>query len=191
MTSSCSRRKRNKNSIIVHECTGTFNYVHNPCRPAILNYLAIQYTAFSGFGFSTPTRFLVESLIQWANSDLHRNAGFNLSYPSCLDKYRLRSDHANEELVEFGLKNFSKQLECIERGYLKKAPFLTGDRRTVADSFVATVVRQAQWNGFQFQMWPKVEKWLRQVRAQEFWSQVHHDHNALVQELDKEQFSFD
>ena len=137
------------------------------------------------------TRCLVESLCSWANSDLHRTAGYNLAYPSCLEKYRLKSDQANEELIEFGLKTFAKQLECIERGYLKKSAYLTGDRITVADSFVATVVLQAQWNGFQLQMWPKTEKWLRLVRAQEFWSQVHHDHNELVQELNKSQFSFD
>ena len=120
-----------------------------------------------------------------------RSAGYDLAYPSCLDKYRLPSEAANEELIERGMRHLAKQLECLETGYLKQQPFLTGDRPTVADSFVATVIAQAQWTGFRFQMWPRVEKWLRLVRAQEFWSDVHRVHNGLVRELDKEPFTFD
>ena len=89
------------------------------------------------------------------------------------------------------MRHLAKQLECLETGYLKHHQFLTGDRLTVADSFVATVILQAQWNGFRFQMWPKVERWLRLVRAQEFWSQVHRVHNELVRELEEQPFEFD
>ena len=41
-------------------------------RPAILRYLASKYTHFLGFGLTVATRMMVESLLSWANAQLHR-----------------------------------------------------------------------------------------------------------------------
>lgn len=40
--------------------------------PAILHYLAAQFADHAGFGISLSTRMMSESLISWANSELHR-----------------------------------------------------------------------------------------------------------------------
>ena len=42
--------------------------------PAILQYLATQYTHHAGYGGHTlAARMLVESLLSWANAELHRH----------------------------------------------------------------------------------------------------------------------
>ena len=55
---------------------------------------------------------------------------------------------------------------------------------TVADSYIATTLLQAEWIGFKFRLWPKVESWLRRVKAQEYWSEVHAAHRELVTEIE-------
>jgi len=42
------------------------------CSPAILSYLAQHYTDHAGYGITLQNRFLTESLLSWANSELHR-----------------------------------------------------------------------------------------------------------------------
>ena len=78
----------------------------------------------------------------------HRCAGYCVAYPSCVDVYRLSTDAATEELVESGMRKLAKHTEHIEAEHLQNKPYLTGSRATVADSFIATVLLQAQWNGF-------------------------------------------
>ena len=54
----------------------------------------------------------------------------------------------------------------------------------MADSYVATVLIQAEWVGFSFRMWPRVATWLKRVRSQENWAQVHASHRELVTEIE-------
>lgn len=153
--------------------------------PAILTYLASNYTDYAGYGITLQNRLLTESLISWANSELHRAVGHNYIYPQFLEQYILPSDKANDVLVEYGLKQLSRQLEILEKKYLEKSHFLTGNRITIADSFVATVLLQAQWSGTKFTMWPHVEKWLSHVQNQVHWDTVHLSHAAFLKELEK------
>ena len=62
--------------------------------------------------------------------------------------------------------------------------YLSGDRLTVADSYAATVLIQAEWVGFSFRMWPRVASWLKRVRSQQNWTQVHTQHRELVSEIE-------
>ncbi|XP_060601873.1 glutathione S-transferase theta-3-like [Ruditapes philippinarum] len=153
--------------------------------PAILTYLATNYTDFAGYGITLQNRLLTESLISWANSELHRAVGHTYIYPQFLEQYALPSESANEVLVEFGLKLLSRQLEILEKKYLEKSQFLTGNRITVADSFVATILLQAEWSGTKFKMWPHVEKWLSRVKNQVHWDTVHMSHSMYLRELER------
>ena len=117
-----------------------------------------------------------------------RVVGYSYAYPSALVKYRLRRDEANEALIEYGMSELVKQLERLENGYLAKHKYLAGERHTVADSYVATVLLQAEWVGLSFRLWPRVEHWLRRERAQEFWGEVHAAHNQVVREVENAPF---
>ncbi|KAL4235460.1 Glutathione S-transferase [Mactra antiquata] len=153
--------------------------------PAILTYLATTYTDYSGYGITLQSRLLTESLLSWANSELHRAVGHNYIYPQFLEQYALPVEKANEVLVESGLKLLGRKLEVIEKKYLDKSQYLTGSRVTIADSFVATVLLQAEWSGTKFTMWPKVEKWLSRVKNQVHWETVHNSHMMYLRELER------
>ncbi|XP_046381062.2 glutathione S-transferase theta-1-like isoform X1 [Haliotis rufescens] len=159
--------------------------------PAILHYLAAQFADHAGFGISLSTRMMSESLISWANSELHRVVGYGYVYPQFLEKYALSGEEANEVLVEKGLHYITRHLEVLENRYLAKHKYLTGDRHTVADVFVATVLLQLQWPNFQFRIWPKVDTWLSRVKQVEFWDIVHVSHREFLQELERNRYTFD
>ena len=114
-----------------------------------------------------------------------RAVGYNYIYPQFLEKYTLPSESANECLVESGLKLLSRHLEILEKKYLEKTRFLVGNRITVADSFIACILVQAEWTGTKLKMWPKVESWLSRVKNQEHWDTVHLSHNLYLRELER------
>ncbi|XP_050398125.1 glutathione S-transferase theta-1 [Patella vulgata] len=151
--------------------------------PPILNYLAQTYTNHAGFGSNQSTRLATESVISWANSELHRVIGYGYIYPQFLEKYAVPSEHLNDAIVDKGLRHVTQKLEILEGRYLSKNKYLTGKTLTMADIFVATVVAQLQWTGSKSQMWPNVIEWLSRVQKVEFWEEVHASHRQYVQEL--------
>ncbi|KAK7464000.1 hypothetical protein BaRGS_00037998 [Batillaria attramentaria] len=159
--------------------------------PAILNYLANTYTHHAGFGHGLPTRYITESLCSWANSELHRAVGYKYVYPQFLEKYALPDHDHNEGMMEHGLRDVIRHLETLEQRYLVGNHYLTGNRQTLADMFVATVLVQMEWTGFKFKMWPKVDIWLGRVKHAEFWDFVHTSHKEFVAELERSRFQFD
>ncbi|ESO82235.1 hypothetical protein LOTGIDRAFT_170146 [Lottia gigantea] len=157
--------------------------------PAILNYLAEHYTQHAGFGPNLQTRALTQSVISWANSELHRVIGHEYIYPQFLEKYAIPSERLNNAMVEYGLKHVSQKLEIIENRYLKKNKFLTGKTITMADIYAATIVLQLQWTGTTSRMWPNIIQWLARVQREDFWETVHTAHRDYVEELTSGRFS--
>lgn len=154
--------------------------------PAILAYLASNYTDYAGYGNTLPSRLLTESLISWANSELHRAVGYCYIYPQFLEKFALPNERANDVLIESGLKQLSRHLEILEKAYLSNSKhYLTGNRITVADSYIATILVQAEWSGTKFGMWPLVDKWLSRVKDQVHWDSVHVTHNMYLKDLER------
>jgi len=116
---------------------------------------------------------------------IFRCVGFNYIYPQFLEKYALPDARANEVLIEQGLKQLSHHLELLEKKYLEKSPFLTGNRPTIADTFVGTVLVQVEWTGTKLSMWPRVDKWLSRVKNQVHWDVVHSAHCMYLKELER------
>ncbi len=129
-------------------------------------------------------------LPHWLVPTQSRITGYSYAYPSCLDRYRLPKAEANEILIERGITELSGQLERLEDGYLRNRKYLAGDRLTIADSYVATILIQVEWVGFKFKLWPRVDAWLKRVRAQEYWSEVHAAHCQLVEEIESAPFEY-
>lgn len=90
-----------------------------------------------------------------------------------------------------GLRTISGLLERLETRYLQRTPYLCGQRITIADMFVATVLVQLEWTTFNFKLWPKVASWLQRVKRVDFWEKVHEEHVGFVKELKAKRYRFD
>ena len=94
-------------------------------------------------------------------------------------------------MTEHALRDVIRHLETLEQRYLASNHYLTGNRQTVADYFVGSVLVQMEWTGFRFKLWPKVESWVARVKRAEFWDTVHASHKEFVAELERNRFQFD
>lgn len=113
----------------------------------------------------------------------YRVTGYMYVYPQFLVKYRLPNESANESLIENGIHLLTRQLNKLENEILTKRSYLCGDTPTVADSYVATTLLQAEWADFNFKMWPRVTMWLMRVMDQPHWDTVHAAHTAFLDEM--------
>ena len=113
--------------------------------------------------------------------------GYKYVYPQLLERYHLSNEAGTEELVDKGLAEASELLEALESFYLRDNPFLCGSELTVADSYVATILCQAEWVDFDFKLWPRLSEWLARVKGQEHWRDVHSTHNDFLLKLKKDQ----
>lgn len=93
--------------------------------------------------------------------------------------------------MEYGLTRLTSHMESIEKRYLDKQKYLTGVKVTIADSYVATILLQLEWTKFNFKMWPKVDAWLRRIKQQEFWQDVHATHLTFLREIGNANWSMD
>jgi len=159
--------------------------------PAILQYLAREFTGHLGFGYGQQARLLSESLVSWACGELHRCVGYNYVYPQFLERYALPSHDHTEALVEHSLQRVTSLLETLEKRYLNGSPYLTGGRVTIADSAVATVLVQLEWPAFSFKLWPNVQLWMHRVTHVDFWDTVHQAHYDFTQELKQSRYKFE
>ena len=98
---------------------------------------------------------------------------------------------SNEIFIEKGLYFVTRMLEILESKYLSKNKYLTGNRHTMADLYVATILVQLEWPGFKFKLWPKVDNWLSRVKMVEFWEEVHVSHQEYLRELERNRYQFD
>lgn len=153
---------------------------------AILRYFAQKYTDFAGWGKTSEDRYRVHSVLDWASSKLLDVLGYKYVYPQLLERYHLPNEAATEELVDKGLSEASELLEALENYYLGDNPFLCGSELTVADSYVATILCQAEWVDFDFKLWPRLWEWLPRVKGQEHWREVHSTHDEFLQKLKKD-----
>lgn len=151
----------------------------------ILRYLAQRYTDFAGWGKAPQDRHKVQSVLDWASSKLLNALGYKYVYPQLLERFHLPNDAATEELVERGLAQTSELLEVIENFYLQDHPFLCGSELTVADSYVATIMCQAELVELDFILWPRLCAWMVKVKGQEHWVEVHSAHADFLQKVKK------
>ena len=114
--------------------------------------------------------------------------GFKHIYPQFIEKYQLSSTEDTESLVVKTATTFSKCLELLEGFYLKSNPYLCGKELTVADNYVATVLCQGEWVDFDLKMWPRVYEWLKKVKQQKEWDEVHEKHTMFLRQLRKDSF---
>ena len=62
----------------------------------------------------------------------------------------------------------------------------TGTTPTIADYYVTTLLLQLEWLNFEFQLWPKLLKWMNTFKELELWKKVHEKHDGFVKELKKQ-----
>ena len=119
--------------------------------PAIVQYVADQKPQ-SGLAPAAGTieRYRLAEWLNFITSELHKSFSplFNAeAAPAWKDAARA---------------NIAKRLDLIER-HLDGKQFLLGDRFTVADGYLFTVLNWSGWTKFDLSKWPRVQAYLARI----------------------------
>ena len=97
------------------------------------------------------------------------------------DRFKLASN--GEALEEVGLREMSRYLEVLEQRILSDKPYVCGDEPCIADYYIATILAQIEWLGFDLKLWPGVIKWSKAIAEKDFWKKTHKDHDEFIKSL--------
>lgn len=154
-----------------------------PC----LRYLESKYTKKrKGWADDPQIKAKINTVLDWAASELHSVIGYNLVYPQFFDASRLPGGaEPTEAVITNATRKVVDELESIEKKYFSHgSAFLCGDQLSVADLYVATILVQLEWvEAVDMKLWPKINRWLKEVRKQEHWNTVHVKHREFVEAL--------
>jgi glutathione S-transferase len=135
---------------------------------AILKHLADL--AGAAYPKAPQARARVNQLMDWFNTGLYRDFGYNFVYPQVLPDYRFENPTTQAEVIARGAERAARWLGVLDRCYLSQAGYLCGDEPTIADYMGVSYVTLADWIGYDLSPWPNVVRWVRAMRARPSWA---------------------
>lgn len=110
------------------------------------------------------TRTKIDEFLSWEHLGGRFGAGY-LFYVQWVQPL-MTGQQPNPKLLEGLEKNLNSTLDIIENVWLKDTEYLTGNKVTVADLFLASDLQQARICNFDpTKNRPKIEKWLNKVKT--------------------------
>ena len=112
--------------------------------------------------------------------------GYNFIYPQFFDASRLPGGtEPTEAMIDLATRKVVDELELLEKKHFSDGmAYICGDKLTIADIYVATVLVQLEWvEVIDMKLWPKLNRWLKEVRKHPHWNTVHAKHYEFVESL--------
>jgi glutathione S-transferase len=155
---------------------------------AILKYLA-DLIGSPAYPSDLRRRSRVNERMDWINTNLYRNFGYDLVYPQIFPQYRRRSNEAQAALLEWGSEKSRVWLEILDRDLIgPEQAYLCGDRITIADYLGAPFVTIGEAIGCDFSAYPNIRRWLGNMRALESWPVVFESFDRFADSLREKAF---
>lgn len=147
---------------------------------AILKHLADR--AGDVYPPEPAARARINQWMDWFNTGLYRDLGYNFVYPQILPQYRFDNPQTQADVLARGATGAAKWLAILDDA-LGESAFLGGAEPSIADYLGASYVSLADWVGFDLGAYPDVVRWLAAMRARPCWEDTHGPWNALVAQL--------
>ncbi|MGE0717133.1 MAG: glutathione S-transferase family protein [Alphaproteobacteria bacterium] len=146
---------------------------------AILKYLA-ETTGSATYPHDARGRARVNEAMDWLNTNLYREYGYNLVYPQIFPNYRCETDATQEETVRRGDRNSRRWLQVLNDHMIGSEGWLCGPRISIADYLGAGIVTLGETIGCTFADYPEIRRWLGNLRARPSWNAVHGVFDGMV-----------
>jgi glutathione S-transferase len=149
---------------------------------AILKYLA-EKTGSKRYPEGLKARARVNEVMDWFNTNLYRELGYNLVYPQVYPHHKRPDDAANEITAKWGAQKCCAALKVLDEHMLGDRSWLVGDDATIADYFGACLLTSGELVKADFSPYPNVTAWLNRVKALPSWAKVSEVHDGFVKSL--------
>jgi glutathione S-transferase len=144
---------------------------------AILKHLADNVGA--AYPAEPAQRARVNQWMDWFNTGLYRDLGYNYVYPQVVPDYRFDNPQTQADVLARGAERAAKWLTILDDA-LAGTPFLGGAQPSIADYLGAAYVSLGDWVGFDVSPYANVVRWLEAFRSRPCWEDTHAPWNAFV-----------
>jgi glutathione S-transferase len=144
---------------------------------AILKHLADKIDA--AYPAEPAERSRVNQWMDWFNTGLYRDLGYNYVYPQVVPDYRFENPQTQADVLARGAERAAKWLAILDDA-LEGKPYLGGAQPCIADYLGAAYVSLGDWVGFDFSPHSEVSRWLAAFRSRPCWEDTHAPWNAFV-----------
>ena len=149
---------------------------------AILKYLAEKYDS-PAYPKDLRKRAKVNEMMDWLNTGLMRDLGYNLTYPQVYPHHKRRSDEAQAGTLAWGQAGARQWLLLLDQHWIgADRPYLCGAEITIADYFGACTVTLAELIGCDFSQFPHLSQWLSKMKSLKSWDSVNQVFQAAAAE---------
>lgn len=147
---------------------------------AILKYLAEKFDS-PAYPKDLRKRARVNEIMDWFNTNLYREFGYNMVYPQIFPHHARKPSDANKITVDWGREKALACLSILDTNILgSQRQYLCGDEITIADYFGAALLTLGEVIGVNFARFPNVMRWLDRMKRRPSWSAVNEAHHGFV-----------
>ena len=133
-------------------------------------------------------RARVNERMDWINTNLYRDWGYNLIYPQLFAHHKRKTDDHQKGTVEWGAEKSRASLQLLNDSILGSNPYLCGSEMTIADIFAAGILAAGELIGTDFSKFPNVKGWMERIKALPNWKKIHEAHDGYAASLKSQQF---
>lgn len=161
-------RSLNPNALVPMLEDGSFRLTESS---AILKYLADTYES-PAYPRSLKERARVHEVMDWINSNLYKDLGYNLAYPQLLPHHKRETEASHAGAISWGRAKTNLWLTILDKDLIADKKFLCGDRLTIADYFGAPILSLLDLVKCDYERYPNVCRWLSSMKALPSWPKV-------------------
>ena len=155
---------------------------------AILKYLAEKYD-MPEYPKDLKARARVNEVMDWVNTNLYRDWGYNLCYPQLFPHHQRPSEEAQNVTVKWGAEKSKFWLQVMNDYWLGDGrTWLAGDDITIADYFASSVIALGDMIRFDLSAYPNVADWLKRMKSLPSWGQVSEALDGFAASLAEKEF---
>ena len=168
-------RSINPNALVPLLEDGSFRMTESS---AILKYLADKYES-AAYPKALQERARVNEVMDWINSNLCKDLGYNLAYPQLLPHHKRETDASHTGAIAWGRDKTNTWLTILDKNLIgSDKKFLCGDKATIADYFGAPILSLLDLVKCDYARYPNVCRWLATMKALPSWPKVNEAFNG-------------
>ena len=139
---------------------------------AILKYLADSASS-PAYPRDLKKRGRVNELMDWFNTGLYRDLGYNLIYPQVLPHHKRADEKVQAGVLAWGREKSRSWLKVLDENLIgPRNAFVGGDAITLADYLGAAYLTLGEVIRLDYAPWPNVVRWLATMKARPSWTKV-------------------
>lgn len=156
---------------------------------AILKYLADKVNS-PAYPKDLKKRARVHEMMDWFNSNLYKNMGYEVVYPQIYPHHQRPNDEAQKGTIHWGGEKNKNWLKILDSHFIgPKNNYLCGDEITLSDYFGIQIILIGNLVGYDYSDYPNISRWIKNMQMLQSWPEVHQAFDNFATSLSQKEFA--